>query len=136
MKPIKPTKSELSRKREHKLFGRPQMNADEHRSVKVSVFLTRSEAEKLKEKAAETLLTLPELLRRAALGRQVEERKSVFDAEAVSEVRKCVQLTRNSVSEMRLMREDGLGTDCAYLERLLVEQLNLLSKLNKKIITS
>lgn len=136
MKPIKPTKTESSRKRAHKLFGRPQMNADEHRSVKVSVFLTKFEAEKLKEKAAETLLTLPELLRRAALGRQIEERKSVFDAEAVSEIRKCVQMTRNLSSEMRLMREDNLGIDCEYSERLLDEQLNLLSRLNKKVITS
>jgi hypothetical protein len=79
------------------------------------------------------LLTLPELLRRAALGRQIEIRKSVFDAEAISEVRKCVQLTRNSASEMRLMREDGLGTDCAYLKLLLVEQLTLLSQLKKQI---
>jgi hypothetical protein len=133
MKPIKPTKSESSRKREHKLFGRPQMNADEHRSVKVSVFLTQSEAEKLKEKAAETLLTLPELLRRAALGRQIEIRKSVFDAEAVSEIRKCSRMTRNLSSGIRLMRETDSGPDIAYLKLLLVEQLTLLSKLKKQI---
>jgi hypothetical protein len=133
MKPIKATKSESSRKREHKLFGRPQMNADEHRSVKVSIFLTRSEAEKLKEKAAETLLTLPELLRRAALGRQIEVRKSVFDAEAVSEIRKCVRMTRNLSSGMRFMRETDSGPDIEYLKLLLNEQLDILSSLKKHI---
>jgi hypothetical protein len=133
MKPIKATKSESSRKREHKLFGRPQMSIDEHRSVKVSVFLTRLEAEKLKEKAAETLLTLPELLRRAALGRQIEIRKSVFDAEAVSEIRKCVRMTRNLSSGMRFMRETDSGPDIEYLKLLLNEQLDILSSLKKHI---
>jgi hypothetical protein len=134
MKPIKATKSESSRKREHKLFGRPQMNADEHRSVKVSVFLTRLEAEKLKEKAAETLLTLPELLRRAALGRQIEERKSVFDAEAVSEIQQCVQTLRDLSHETTMMREDNFGTDCEYIEIVLQEQLTILYDLHNKII--
>jgi hypothetical protein len=134
MKPIKPTKSESLRKHEHKLFGRPQMNADEHRSVKISVFLTQSEAETLKEKSSETLLTLPELLRRAALGRQIEKRKSIFDADAILELRQCVQFLRKVSSEMTLMQQDILGTDYEYIENILREQLRILNSLKNKII--
>lgn len=131
---IKTKKNESLRKREHKIFGRPQMNAEEHRSIKVSVFLTKSESEKLKEKAAETLLTLPELLRRAALGRQIEKRKSVFDAEAVSEIRQCVQMIRKLSNEISLLREDNLKNDRQYFEKILQENLRILNAINKNII--
>lgn len=122
------------RRREHKLFGRPRLAAEDRRDVKIAVFLSLSEEEIVREKCRETYLSLPEFMRRAALNRQVENRKSDFDAEALSELRRCGQNLNQLVRELSLARKVNLEIDFDKVENIAEQQLLILNKLSRKII--
>lgn len=123
-------------KRKHKIFGRPPLSEDEKRDVKIAVFLTKDEAQKIKEKASETMLTSSEFLRRAALSKQFEKRKSVFDEEAVFEIRNYAQNIRELMADLNTMREENFEVDFDYLEQTLKEQLETLNDFYQRICQS
>ena len=121
-------------RRKHKIFGRPALAEKERRSVKIAVFFNIEEAEMLKEKCAETYLTLPEFLRRASLSRQIEKRKSDFDLEALTELRRCGHNFNQLARELSAARKMNLEIDFEKVEKVFQKQMTILNKLNRKII--
>lgn len=120
--------------RKHKLFGRPPLSDEERRAVKIAVFLSLLEEQILREKCQDTYLSLPEFMRRAALNRQIEKRKSDFDLEALSELRRCGQNLNQLVRELSLARQTNSEIDCGKVEKIAEQQLLILNKLSRKII--
>lgn len=109
------------------------MPTEEKRSVKVAVFLTEAEAEMLKEKCENVNLTLAEFLRRAALNRKVEVRKSVFDAEAIEHLRAAGQNINQTARELARIRKEHLPLDLGTLRTVLERQTAVLHALKNSV---
>jgi hypothetical protein len=120
----------------HKIFGRPRSSDEEKRSVKVSVFFTPAEAQKMTEKCSATNNSMSHFLRSAALDRRIETRKSVFDSDAVTEMRAIGQNINQTARDLIRAREKMIPVDYKKLETILEKQLEILNALKIKIINS
>jgi hypothetical protein len=118
----------------HKIFGRPRSSDEEKRSVKVSVFFTPAEAQKMTEKCSATKKSPSHFLRSAGLDRRIETRKSVFDSDAVTEMRAVGQNINQTARELIRVREKMIPVDYKKLEMILKEQMEILNALKSKII--
>lgn len=121
-------------KKKHKIFGRPRLAARERKSVKIAVFLSPEEAEKLKLKAIETGFSVPEILRRSAFNKQIEIRRNFFDSEALGELRYCGQTLRKILVLIELLQKQNEVSEILEINEILREQYSILKNLNERVI--
>lgn len=117
----------------HKIFGRPRASEEEKRSVKFSIFLTKSEAEALKSSCKESKINPPEFLRRAGLNKKIEARKSVFDAAALTELRAAGQNINKTARDFARARTERIPVDYKKAEMILQRQLEIIQALKTAI---
>lgn len=120
--------------RKHKIFGRPRASVEEKRSVKVSVFLTKAEAEEIKKNCEQSGISLPEFFRRIGLNKRIEARKSSFDASALEELRVAGQNLNQTARELARARTKLIPLDFKKVEMILRDQLEILRALTTEII--
>lgn len=88
------------------------------------------------EKCTATKNTLSHFLRSAGLDRRIETRKSVFDSDALQQMRAAGQNTNRVARELIRAREKIIAVDYKKLESILEQQLEILNALKAKIINS
>lgn len=120
--------------KKHKIFGRPCVAEEDRRSVKVAVFLTAAEAGEIRGRGAATNLGAAEFLRRAGLGKKIEAKKSMFDADALRELRALGRNVNQISRALSRAKKNDLGVNYEILEARLNEQIELLHCLKIRVI--
>jgi hypothetical protein len=118
----------------HKTYGRTKLDEELKRAIKIAVFFNLIEYEDLILKCSETYLNAPEFIRRAALSKRIERKKSIYDAEAINELRAIGQNINRISRDLARARKSDLQVDFEMLEKFLADTFSVIHELKMQLI--